>query len=258
MIVIGHASIAENGGINGMLGDSTGKEVCTREWYYKNWTHVIRATEGEVAYNIAANMRDACANNNIGYGQSDRLTAYKEYKKAGSIAAISNKCNADCSSLVALCAIASGVNVNPDLWTGTEVQEFKNAGFRIFTSVDYTAKTGNLRIGDILRSDTHTAIVVDDTSASGDNTVKNTVTAKQYALNFNNNKAGTYKVCTPLFLRDGAGIEYEALCVLPEGTPVFNYGYYTSKERNWLYVQAYLNGILYTGFCSEKYLAKMS
>jgi len=36
-ILIGHASISETGGVNGTKGDSTGKEVCTRTWYSKDW-----------------------------------------------------------------------------------------------------------------------------------------------------------------------------------------------------------------------------
>ncbi len=256
-VLIGHASIAENGGINGIKGDSTKKEVCVREWYYKNWTHVLRAPDKSAAAKMASNMRDACNNNNIGYGQSDRLTAYYEYKKVGSIAAIKNKCNADCSSLVALCAIAAGYPVNPDLWTGTEVQEFRKQGFTTYVLDAYTKGSTNLQIGDILRSDTHTAMVVaTDTEPTAPNVVKNDVTAKEYAMNFDANKAGTYRVTTSLFLRDGAGLMADVLAVMPEGQPVFNYGYYTKKEVDWMYIQTYMDGILYTGFASAKYLLR--
>ena len=34
-VLIGHASISENGTINGKKGDQTGKEVCVRNFYSK-------------------------------------------------------------------------------------------------------------------------------------------------------------------------------------------------------------------------------
>lgn len=35
-VLIGHASISENGTINGKKGDQTGKEVCVRNFYSKS------------------------------------------------------------------------------------------------------------------------------------------------------------------------------------------------------------------------------
>lgn len=43
---IAHASIDENGGIRGdKKGDQTGKEICIRDYYDKNWTYHLRYKE---------------------------------------------------------------------------------------------------------------------------------------------------------------------------------------------------------------------
>ena len=48
-----------------------------------------------------------------------------------------------------------------------------------------------------------------------------------------------------------------SLAVLPNGTKVRNYGYYTlTGGVKWLYVQVTYNGITYTGFMSSQYLRK--
>lgn len=49
-VLIGHASISEQGTINGTKGDSTSKEVCTRTWYSKPW--------GYMAIHPNANVRE--------------------------------------------------------------------------------------------------------------------------------------------------------------------------------------------------------
>mgnify|MGYP007007821211 FL=1 len=42
-VKIGHASIDERGKARGgAAGDQTGKEVCLRDWYDKNWVSVLR------------------------------------------------------------------------------------------------------------------------------------------------------------------------------------------------------------------------
>lgn len=97
-VLIGHASISETGGINGAKGDSTGKEVCTREWYGKPWDFIAIHPDASVREKIAATCEAGCANNNIGYGQSDRNTLYAQAKAvAYDLSKITTKCNCDCS-----------------------------------------------------------------------------------------------------------------------------------------------------------------
>lgn len=60
-----------------------------------------------------------------------------------------------------------------------------------------------------------------------------------------------------LNIRTGAGTNKSILVTIPKGTKVSMYGYYTTVSGvNWYYVQFTYNKILYTGFCSSKYLKK--
>lgn len=71
--------------------------------------------------------------------------------------------------------------------------------------------------------------------------------------------AGTYVVTADagLHIRNGAGTSKASLAVLPKGTKVQNYGFYTEVSGvAWLYVQVTYNGVKYTGFCSAQYLSK--
>lgn len=71
--------------------------------------------------------------------------------------------------------------------------------------------------------------------------------------------AGTYEAKTDLYCRNDAGTNKKALCCMPKGTKVENYGYYTyHKGVRWLLVQFELNGVEYVGFCSgaPEYLKK--
>ena len=72
---IGHARIDERGKASGgALGDNNRKEVMISDWYNKPWIAVFRAKDSSVAEKIAKTMETACANNNIGYDQSNRTS----------------------------------------------------------------------------------------------------------------------------------------------------------------------------------------
>ena len=75
---IGHASIDEHGKISGgNAGDQTGKEVCIRSYYSRNWTYVLRCKDSKIAEKMAIACEQGCNNNNIGYDQSQRNTLRK-------------------------------------------------------------------------------------------------------------------------------------------------------------------------------------
>lgn len=85
------------------------------------------------------------------------------------------------------------------------------------------------------------------------------VKAKDAARSFDKSLAGTYTVTAGdgLHLRTGAGTGKASLTVLPYGTKVRSYGYYTlTGGVKWLYIQVTLNGTTYTGFSSSEYLKK--
>lgn len=82
-----------------------------------------------------------------------------------------------------------------------------------------------------------------------------TVNATGYAQAFSKSVAKTYECTANLHLRNGAGTKQKSLVVMPKGTKVTCYGYYTLLNGvKWLYVQALVDRTLYTGFCSSTYL----
>lgn len=79
-----------------------------------------------------------------------------------------------------------------------------------------------------------------------------------YAKSFSKSLAGTYTTKANLNMRTGAGISKVVLTVIPKGSKVTCYGYYTSViGTKWYYV-AYKDakGKIYNGFVSSKYLKK--
>ena len=83
--------------------------------------------------------------------------------------------------------------------------------------------------------------------------------ATDAAMSFDKALAGTYAVnaASGLNIRNGAGTGKASMAILPNGTKVNNYGYYTlSGGVKWLYIQVTYNGVTYTGFSSSQYLRK--
>lgn len=162
-VTIGHASIDENQKANsGAAGDQTKKEVCTRGWYNKPWTSVIRPKNSAVAEKIAKAMEQACANDNIGYDQYQRTTLYTQAKAQNwDISKVTTKCECDCSSLVAVCVNAAGIAVSKDIYTGNERSALEaTGGFTIHTEAKYIGQSSYLKRGDILLGNGHTAVVL--------------------------------------------------------------------------------------------------
>jgi hypothetical protein len=253
-VMIGHAHSDENNKAKGgKAGDQTGGEVLIQDWYLraKGWSVVFRAKDDKVAEKIAKTMELACRNNNIGYDQSQRTTLYTKAKEVNwDISKIKEKCECDCSSLVAICVSAAGILVSKDMYTGNQKELLTNTKkFNVLTATRYLTKPDLLRRGDILLGPGHTAIVLSD------GIIKPTIDS---AKSFLNSFVGTYTVkATKLNVRCGAGITKAILVTIPKGTKVKCFGYYTKVlGTNWLYVQFIYNNTSYTGFVSSKYLTK--
>lgn len=168
MVKIGHASIDENGKIQGgAAGDQTGKEVCTRDYYYhtKGWCG-LRAKDSDVADKIAKCMEDACANPYIGYDQSGRLTLYntvKNLKFKCDMNTLKVKVECDCSSLVRVCLAYAGVTVGNFNTAGEKAVILKTG---LFEEFEVKKDGSNLKRGDILVTKTkgHTVVVLSNGS----------------------------------------------------------------------------------------------
>ena len=80
------------------------------------------------------------------------------------------------------------------------------------------------------------------------------------AKSFNKALAGTYTVTagSGLHIRNVAGSKTGSMIILPCGTKVKNYGYFTEVNGvKWLYIQVTYQGVKYTGFSSGQYLSKI-
>ena len=268
-VLIGHASLGENKSAKGgSAGDQTTKEVCTRSWYNKPWTSVIRPKDSAKAEKIAKAMEQACANNKIGYDQSQRTTLYALAKAVNwDLSKITTACECDCSSLVAVCVNAAGIGVSKNIYTGNEKAALNATGaFTIYTDSKHVGKSDYLKRGDILLGAGHTAIVLSDgygvSTPSSENTANDKSTTEKKATAaaryFLRTLAGTYTVtASKLNVRNGAGVIHKVMTAIPKGTKVKCYGFYTPVlGTNWLYVQFTYKGVKYTGFASSKHLQK--
>ena len=168
-VLIGSARIDERGRISGgSAGDQTGSEVATQNWYLhsKGW-RVLRAIDASQRRKIAAAMRAACKNDNIGYDQGQRNTLYSLAAKVDfDPSKVTAKCETDCSALVRVCCAYAGISVK-DFITSNEAGVLLASGaFRELTGDKYAAQSAYLAEGDILVTKTkgHTVVVLSDGS----------------------------------------------------------------------------------------------
>ena len=128
-LIVGSARLDENGNISGgAAGDQTGREVSTQPYYmHKKGWYVLRPKTAVLAVGLASAMLDACRNDHIGYDQSNRYGVIKMVKKYGSMKAIKEKTEADCSSLVRACCIQNGFDPG-DFATSGEAAKLESTG----------------------------------------------------------------------------------------------------------------------------------
>lgn len=163
---IGHASIAETGGVYGTPGDQTGKEVCERPWYDSGWDYMAIHPDPLVRDRHAKAVEQACANPCVGYSWDNRNSLYEQARLVDmDIARITTPCNCDCSSLQNCAAVASrapGITYGSNGWVTTNMlQPLKSAGYVIMRgdmihSADYCVR------GAIYVSSGHTVCGLDD------------------------------------------------------------------------------------------------
>lgn len=217
-IKIGHASKDENKAARGgAAGDQTGGEVCTRSWYNGGWQFVARAKEAAVAEKMAAACEAGCANDLVGYDQSGRNTLMEEARAVGfDLAKITNACECDCSSFMAVCAAAAGILIPSGNapTTSTLKKVLQNTGaFEILTDSKYLTSDKYLLRGDILcKAASHTVMALEDGASaekrSGTMATNNGTAAP------NNGTTVTYNVTLPLLKKGSTGDTVKALQIL--------------------------------------------
>lgn len=188
-VKIGHASTDKDK----KVGDSSGKEVCTRDWYSYptyGWTCLIRPINSALAENIAKVCEAGCSNNHIGYSQARRNTLWQKFKTISYNITKVGACDCDCSSFATVCAIGGGANIiygSNAPTTSTMRSVFKaTKQFTILTDKKYLTSDAYLKRGDILVCEGHhTVIVLSNGSKAGITTTSTTtkVTSSSYKYN---------------------------------------------------------------------------
>ena len=176
-VIIGHASIDERGKANsGQAGDQTGREVCTRNWYNRGWTVLLRAKDPALAERMARACEAGCANDHIGYDQYQRNTLRSRAREAGwDLSRITIDCETDCSAFMTVCAEAAGIDMDGTYTSGNAPvtqnmrQKFTGTGaFAALTDSKYLTSDRYLRRGDILVYERgHTVMVLSNGDLSG-------------------------------------------------------------------------------------------
>lgn len=112
------------------------------------------------------------------------------------------------------------------------------------------------RVNDILNG---SAATTNNPNQELDQNVTKFVSTTCWARGSEYGLSGTYKTTANLYCRNDAGTNKKALCKIPKGVKVRNYGYYTEFHGvRWLLIEVILDGIKYTGFSSSEYLEKVN
>ncbi len=179
MVKIGHAVADERGKANsGTAGDQNTKEVRIDKWYNGTWHTVLRCKDAEKAERIARECETACANKNIGYDQYQRNTLRVQAKKVNwNLEKITQPCECDCSSLMAVCAECAGIEIMYSATnaptTSTMCKVFAASGeFETLSASKYLTSDKYLKRGDILVKKGHTVMVLEN----GENAAEKKIT----------------------------------------------------------------------------------
>lgn len=177
-VLIGNASISENGTIRGKAGDQTGREVTTRKWYRhsKGWV-TLEFIDPIMAEYAAEAMEMACMNSDIGYNQYENGTLWENVKNSGwNPSKTTKKVNTDCARLVRVCvqyAVAKRglAIVVPDFYTATLANVLMKTGlFRKHTDSKYNSQDKYLKRGmiQVTKTKGHTIIILENGKLAGE------------------------------------------------------------------------------------------
>lgn len=176
-IKIGHASISEQNSVNGVAGDSTGREVYINDDFdiaSLEPNVLLRPKTQTLAEKSAKACEAGCTNNCIGYSQNGRNTLYNLVKNVGyDLSKVTTNCNTDCSAFMTVCAIAGGSKIayGSNAPTTTNMRtRFKQSGdYAVLTDSKHLTMTDYLKRGDILVCEgSHTVMVLENGNSMAD------------------------------------------------------------------------------------------
>lgn len=171
-IKIGQASLGETGGWNQKPGNQTGRELNISYWYNGHWLGLLRYKDPRKAERAAKTCEAAIKNRNIGYDMSDRNTAYEAARTVNwDVSKITKPVETDCSGLMTLCAVAAGCEAVAALYkkqgnsctTYCMLDDWPATGdFKLLIGSKYLKTDENLLRGDVLVSEGHTVMALED------------------------------------------------------------------------------------------------
>lgn len=178
-IKIGQASLGETGGWNQKPGNQTGRELNISYWYNGHWLGLLRYKDPRKAERAAQTCEAAIKNRNIGYDMSDRNTAYEAARAVNwDVSKITKPVETDCSGLQTLCAVAAGCKGVEELYrkqgnsctTYCMLHDWPTTGqFEMLSGKKFLTDDRWLRRGDILVSQGHTVMALDDGEMEDEN-----------------------------------------------------------------------------------------
>lgn len=245
-ILIGHASIDENGKAkNGKAGDQTKKEVCTREWYSKPWEFVLRCKDNTKAEKMAVACEQGCANDNIGYDQNQRNTLDALAQMVDyDLSKIKAPCECDCSSFMAVCAQAAGINIPYNSGNAPTTSTMKNAftstgEFDVLTDFKYLTSDNYLNRGDILvKAGSHTAMALENGAKTTKSKIGIDVSSYQGVVDWDAVKTSGIEFAILKIIRKDLNpdkqFENNWKGCIDAGIPiqgVYNYSYATTEDK---------------------------
>ena len=178
-IRFGQASLGETGGRGQKPGNQTGRELNFSYWYNGNWLGILRFKDPAMSERAARACEDGVRNRNIGYDMDGRNTAYAAAEAVDfSLGKIDKPVETDCSAFMMLCAISAGATELKKLFkrqgnsctTYCMLHDWPTTGqFEMLSGKKFLTDDRWLRRGDILVSQGHTVMALDDGEMEDEN-----------------------------------------------------------------------------------------
>ncbi|MEF2907939.1 MAG: hypothetical protein U0O42_01740 [Oscillospiraceae bacterium] len=178
-IRIGQASLGETGGRGQKPGNQTGRELNFSYWYNGSWLGILRFKDPAMSERAAQACEDGVRNRNIGYDMDGRNTAYAAAEAVDfALGKINKPVETDCSAFMMLCAISAGATELKKLFrrqgnsctTYCMLHDWPTTGqFEMLSGKKFLTDDRWLRRGDILVSQGHTVMALDDGEMEDEN-----------------------------------------------------------------------------------------
>ena len=221
-VKIGHASIDENGKIQGRTpGDQTGKEICTRTFYNMGANVYLEPLDDGLADAAASNMEQICADPDFGYSQPNRWKGYNDIvDNGGKIAGAGG--DFDCSSLGLSCYILAGLQIAASGYTGNMRKILEGTGkFKVHTDDAHTKTDAYAKRGGLyLKEGSHVFMALENGPKASGSSSGGSGEAKKENKAYIGKGIGTATAKTNMNVREGSGTSHKSIGGVTRGASV--------------------------------------